>query len=110
MRFLKMRRILIIAIAGIVIVLSLMFLYHWMFKSIIRPRMEQIKNVRIISKPQDLDMIILKDGAVIEGRIISENATRVVLDLYFKKGEGKMVFRRAEIADIQYGRGKPLNL
>lgn len=110
MHFLKMRRILILVAVGVVIVLSLSFLGVWLFKNIIRPNMEQIKSVKIVSKPQDLDVIVLKDGAVIEGRILSENPRQVVVDLYFKKGEGKMVFQKTEIMDIKYGRHRSSKL
>ncbi|MFH1691821.1 MAG: GGDEF domain-containing protein [Candidatus Omnitrophota bacterium] len=102
-RFLKTRRALVVVFLSLLIISGLVFLYHWTLKSIIRPQMEQFKSMKIVSKPQDLDTIVLKDGAVFEGRILSESSRRVVVDLYFKKGEGKMVFRRSEIADIRHG-------
>ena len=62
----------------------------------------KMRSLRIIPKPKDLDMVILKNGGVFEGRILSEVGNNVVLNVYFDKEEGTMLFNKAEIAQIKY--------
>lgn len=78
-------------------------LYKITLKKIISYTLKEVKNVRIVTKPKDLDVVILKSGTIYEGYILEETAERIVLSLYLKKGEGTMVFNSSEISKIKYG-------
>jgi len=100
--YLKMRNLFYRA-AGIGIgAWSLMLLYHNLFDSFIKPMEVKIKTLKIVTKPQDLDMIILKNGTVFEGRILNETKDQVVMRLYLEKGEGSAVFKKSDIAKIRH--------
>src|SRR4030042_285137 len=80
-----------------------LFVYQRSFKVI----QNKMRSLRIIPKPKDLDTVILKNGGVFEGRILSEIGDKVVVTVYFDKEEGSMLFDRSEIAQIKYGQKEP---
>lgn len=100
---LKVRRWTMIlgVIAGLVLVG--LITYKFTFKTIIKPTMRGVKSIKIVTKPGDLDLIILKNGSLYEGRIVKETDDTVVLDLYMEKGQGTMTFKKAEVLKIKYG-------
>ncbi len=77
--------------------------YKFTFKTIIKPTVRGVKNIKIVTKPGDLDLVILKNGSLYEGRIIKEADDMVVLNLYMGKGQGTMSFKKSEILKIKYG-------
>jgi len=74
------------------------------YEQIIRPRLEQLRRMKIVTEPKNLDTVVLRSGLVFEGRILSESKGSVILHIYFENGgEGQMTFKRSEIAQIKYG-------
>jgi len=73
------------------------------FKTIIKPTIQGVKSIKIVTKPGDLDVVILKDGSLHEGRIAEETDDMVTLSLYMKKDQGVMTFKRTEVLKIKYG-------
>ena len=77
-------------------------LYQLSFKKIIKPTLGQIEKLKIVTKPENLDTIILKNGVVFEGQVLSETPEKVIFNLYVDRGEGQTVFDQSEIAQIKY--------
>ena len=77
-------------------------LYQLSFKKIIKPTLGQIEKLKIVTKPENLDTIILKNGVVFEGQVLSETPEKVVFNLYMDRGEGRTVLDQSEIAQIKY--------
>lgn len=101
--YLKMRRAANLAatIAAVVAVGSLM--YHLMYQRIIQPTVRQIQHIKITTKPENLDTVVLKSGGVFEGKVLAQTAQKVVLNVYFDAGgECEMVFNRSEIAQVKH--------
>lgn len=84
------------------ILLAGFIIYKLTFKTIISPVMREVKNIKIVTKPSDLDSIILKDGSLYEGRIIKEDKDSLTLSLYLRKGEGVLSFNKSEILEIKH--------
>ena len=101
--YLKMRKWL--TAFGIVcgIVLVGVISYRLIFKVVISPTIRGIKSIKIVTKPENLDRIILKDGSLYEGRIIKETEDEVTLKLYLKKGEGVITFNKSKALKIKHG-------
>lgn len=79
--------------------------YHFTYQSIIRPTFGQIRHMKIVTKPEHLDTILLQNGLTFEGRILSESSGSVLMKIYFDNGgEGQTTFRRNEISQIKYGK------
>jgi len=102
-KYLKFRRVVLMITSIIIILYSVFLFYKLSFKKIIQPAVRQIQNIKISSKPDTLDTMILKSGAVLEGNIVYEDENKVILNLYLKKGEGVTNFNKSEIARIKYG-------
>jgi len=101
---LKFRRIVMFLAAIVSALAAVALVYHLTYQQIIRPKLEQLKHIKIVSEPKNLDTVVLRSGLVFDGRILSENRGAVVLHLYFENGgEGQMTFKRSEIAQIKYG-------
>lgn len=88
-------------VCGIVLVGAVS--YRLVFKTVISPTIRGIKSIKIVTKPKNLDRIILKDGSLYEGWIIKETEKEVVLKLYLKKGEGTLTFNKSKGLKIKYG-------
>lgn len=102
-KYLKFRRIAFL-ITSIIIVLYLALLfYQGGFKKIIQPAVRQIENMKIITKSNNSDTVVLKSGVVLEGNIVYEDEDKITLGLYLNKGEGFTNFNKSEIARIKYG-------
>jgi hypothetical protein len=100
-----------LVINGIVLgaIAAIIIIYGLTFKQIIKPTISQIQHMKIITKPANLDTVILKNGTLFEGRIMSETEDCLTLNIYFdNKGEGLMTFKKPEIAQIRHGQAKPL--
>ena len=80
--------------------------YNFASNKGIQISISKIKNIKIITKPKDLDRIVLKTGGIFEGRIISETDNKLVLNLYFGKEEGTITLDKSEVAQIKYRSGK----
>lgn len=107
-KYLKFRRIAFLITSIIIILYSVLLFYKLSFKKIIQPAVRQIQNIKIITKPENLDTVILKSGAVLEGNIVYEDRGKVTLKLYLEKGEGITNFDKSEIAQIKYGSGNAI--
>lgn len=101
--YLKLRRLFALIASICVIIFSGLLAYRLSFNRLIQPAWSQIKTIRVSAKPEKLDMIILKTGVVCEGRIISETADKVIVELYLEKGQGRVTFNKSEIAQIKHG-------
>jgi len=84
------------ATAGI-LMLSLVVLYRRVFISSIEPFAVKFKTIRILTKPKDLEKLMVKDGTVFEGRIIGETNDQLIMRLYLDTGEGEAVFKKSDI-------------
>lgn len=61
----------------------------------------RIGDIKVTTKP-GLDVIVLKNGAIIEGRIVEETKDSVILRLGLEKGQGSAIFEKSEILKIEY--------
>lgn len=100
-RYLRWRNFIVITTSIFIIAWSAFVLYQLKLKKIIAPSLAQIKNIKIITRPRNLDAIILKDGTIFEGRILEETKDKVILSLYLQKGEGRSTFDRSDIERIE---------
>jgi len=101
---LKFRRIAMFLAEAFFAAAAVILIYHLTYQQIIRPRLEQLKHMKIVTEPRNLDTVILRNGLVFKGSILTENNGGVVLHLYFENGgEGQMTIRRSEISQIKYG-------
>jgi len=100
--FLKFRKI-FMQIGGLfLLAVAFAVLYQLSFKKIIKPTLGQIEKIKIVTKPENLDTIILKNGVVFEGQILAETPEKVIFNLYVDRGEAQTVFDQSEIAQIKY--------
>lgn len=102
-KFLKLRGLFLFFLIAAVIGGVIALVYKLSFKVVIQPTVDRMKDLKITTKPENLDTLILKNGGVFEGRILSEAEDKVVLNVYFDKEEGTIVFNKSEIAQIKYG-------
>ena len=103
--FLRFQRLAAFWAFVLVLVGILSIAYHLTYQSILRPTFGQIRHMKIVTKPENLDTIILQSGMTFEGRILSESSGSVLMQIYFENGgEGQTTFRRNEIAQIKYGK------
>ncbi|MFA5039513.1 MAG: GGDEF domain-containing protein [Candidatus Omnitrophota bacterium] len=107
LKLLRFRRVagfwLLVLLAASALVLA----YRLSYQKFLHPALGQIRHMKIVTKPENLDEITLRSGRMFEGRIVSENARVVTLQLYFEGGgEGRMTFPRAEISWIKYAEKK----
>jgi diguanylate cyclase (GGDEF)-like protein len=105
-RYLKAWRLFLLLSSIFIIFFAIFILYPSLSKKILEPTVGHITGFKVITKqakPKNLDMLILKNGFVFEGSIIAETNNKVILRLYFEKGEGSVVFNRSEIVKIKYG-------
>lgn len=100
---LKMRKWAIVLSVIVSLLLVGAITYKFIFKTIIKPTLQGVKHIKIVTKPGDLDVIILKNGSLYEGRISKETEAIVALDLYMEKGQGSMTFTKEEVLKIKYG-------
>lgn len=107
-KYLRLRNVLLIVGSACLIFLIAFFSYKLMFKDVVRSAFRKFRSTRIITKPKELDMVILKNGDVYEGRILEETGDRVILSLYLTEGEGTVVFKKSELSAIKYGSQKRL--
>lgn len=76
--------------------------YKYLYKKVIQPQVGQIKGIKLVTRPQSFDTVILKNGQVFEGNIVAETKSRLILDLYFEKGgKGRMTFKKDEIEEVK---------
>ncbi len=101
---LKIRKWIIILGSIACLVLAGLITSKFTFKTIIKPTIQGVKNIKIVTKPGDLDTVILKNGSLYEGRVIKETDNVVVLSLYMEKGYGTMTLKKSEILRVRYGR------
>jgi hypothetical protein len=103
MGFLRVRRIVVFWEALGIILLAGGPLGLLTFRNFIQPKLGELRLVRMMSVPEGLDTVILRDGQVFEGFILTEDRRGVSMRLYFPGGgEGQMNFKRSEIAQIKY--------
>jgi len=89
-----------------IILISLLYIYA-SYNNIfsgkkLKPAIKQIKNIRIMPKPKNLDKLYLKNGEIIEGTVIMESEKMLEFKLYLEQGEGTAVFDKIEIDRIEY--------
>lgn len=83
--------------------------YEFGYKKIIQPQVKQIRGIKLVTEPQDLDTIVLKTGVIVEGRIAAETTDKIVLDIFFENGgKGRMTLKMNEIEEIRRS-GRPGN-
>lgn len=90
-------------VGSICIALAIVFVfYQTILKNFAQPILNKIKNVKVVTKPRDLDIIISKDGSIYEGYILEDAKDKILLRLYLEKGEGTIVLQKSDISKIQY--------
>jgi diguanylate cyclase (GGDEF)-like protein len=108
-KYLRLYRTLVLTVGSLVILCSLFILYRATLKQIIQPAISKILGIK------NKDVVILKNGAVFEGFIVTETKDKVILNLspekgalgYFSGSEKYLVvFNKQEIAKIKYGSKK----
>ena len=100
---LKLRNAFMLFCSVCIIIGSLAVFYKQSIREFGAPLLDQIKSVRIVTEPTDLDTIILTNGRVMKGRVIEETEHTVILKLYIPRGEGLSEFPRSAILKIEYG-------
>ena len=101
--YLKMRKwAIVLSVIASILVVGLIT-YKFIFKTVINSAIRGVKNIKIVTKPVGLDVIILKNGSLYEGKIIKETDDIVALSIYMKKGQGTMTFKKSETLKIKYG-------
>ncbi len=85
-------------------ILAILWSSYRLYKSLngfIEPAFKKIKTLRVIMKPEYSDVLVLKNGAYLEGKILAESGDKIIFSVYLKSGEGNSVFQRSEIAQIK---------
>ncbi|MEK6732805.1 MAG: GGDEF domain-containing protein [Candidatus Omnitrophota bacterium] len=109
-KYIKSLNLILLAFSILIILSSLFIMYERNFKEVSQRAINNIKNsalssritnIKITIKPK-LDMIILKNGAIIEGHIVQETEDKVILNLGLEKGQGSTIFEKSEILKIEY--------
>lgn len=80
------------------------------FQYLIRPNMGQIGRIigrkvtkgRVTTAPSNLDVLIMKDGSAMEGRILEEADEKVVFSLHLDEGLGSFTVDKKDIKSIKY--------
>lgn len=102
LRFMRLRRIASIWILVVLLIAAAFAVWRMTYK-VVAPALSSLRHMQIVTKPLDLDKIILRNGLVFEGKIISESRRAVVMQLYFERGgEASMTFKRPEVRQIKY--------
>ncbi len=101
---LKARKWAITLSVALILALVGLITYKFAFKTIIKPTVQGVKNINIVAKPGDLDLVVLKNGSFYEGRIIEETDDIVTISLYMEKGQGVMAFKKGEVLKTERGR------
>ena len=83
---------------AVILVLSLAVLYRRVCIAALEPLAVKFKTIRILTKPKDLERLMVTDGTVFEGRIIGETDDQLIMRLYLDTGEGEAVFKKSDIA------------
>ncbi|MDP2941544.1 MAG: GGDEF domain-containing protein [Candidatus Omnitrophota bacterium] len=85
-------------------IMAILWSSHRLYKSLngfIEPAFKKIKTLRVTMKPEYLDVLVLKNGAYLEGKILAESEDKIIFSVFLKSGEGNSVFHRSEIAQIK---------
>lgn len=106
-RYLRLRNFFVIVGSFCILFWFFFVMYKVFLKNIIDPKIRQIRSIKIVTEPKDLDSIILKTGIIFKGHIVEETEDKVILKLYLEKGEGLSAFDKSDIAKIKYGSKKP---
>lgn len=106
--FFKIRNSMLVLLSIFIVAWAFLILYKINYKKTVIPFIQQAKNLIVVVKPENLDVVVLKNGGVLEGYVVSEIGDRVMFNLYLRHGEGSTVIYKSEIARIKYGsRKKP---
>ena len=106
MKFIALRAALIgVAIFFLLVNLFLLF-YNYSLKSSLQETLHKVKVMRVIAEPRNLDIITLRNGNVLKGKVVREVGDNVVLNVYLTQGSASMTLSREEIFDIKYGSNK----
>lgn len=105
----------IVFILVIGILAALVLLNNSNFKKaahFITPLLDKIKSNNLFKKeaPYKLtnpDRVITTSGSIFEGRILAETNDKVIINVFFQKGEGTFTLNKKEIARIDYGLKSP---
>lgn len=78
--------------------------YKYTFKQPIQRALSAVGSVRVSTAPsaKELDVISLKNGNILKGKIISETNEAVVLNVDMDRGSLSTVLKRDDIANINY--------
>jgi len=108
MGFMRFRKNILSVVFLCTTLLAILILYG----GYIRPKLgtireivdEKIEEAKIASLPENLDILILKDGSILEGRIMKEADGEIVFSIYLGEdsGSGSLILKRSEIHGIRY--------
>ena len=108
MGFLSFRKNILSVLFLCVILLATLMLYG----SYIKPNIgairkivdKKIEEAKVVSWPENLDILILKDGSILEGRIIKEADGEIIFSIYLGEGSGSgsLTLKKSEIQEIRY--------
>ena len=101
-KYIKIRNTIVILISACITLGALYVLYPFILKRHFAPILDRITNIKITTKPKNLDIVVLKNGAVFEGEIVAETSESLTLNVYMERGSGLMNFRKSEIESIRY--------
>ncbi|MFC1667444.1 GGDEF domain-containing protein [Candidatus Omnitrophota bacterium] len=75
---------------------------HSIRKSVIFQKIKNFRNIRFTAAPK-YDVVVLKDGTILEGYILRETEKTIELSFALEKGEGSTVLDKSDIINMKYG-------
>lgn len=78
--------------------------YRYTFKRPIQRALNAMGSVRVSTAPsaKELDLVTLKNGNVLKGKIVKETDEAVVLNIDMDRGSASTVLKREDISNINY--------
>ncbi|MDD5292530.1 MAG: GGDEF domain-containing protein [Candidatus Omnitrophica bacterium] len=101
-KYIILRNILISIVFAGIIFASIFLFRSRIFGEFVPSVMEQVKKIRVTTKPKNLDVVVLKNGVVLQGYILDDLTDRIVINLELDKGSGTVVFYKKDIEKIEY--------
>jgi len=103
-KYLVARNILLLAITCVILLVFGIFAYKYYLHQHIRKTVAALKTLKVSVSPINSDSVFLKDGTVLNGKIVKETNLRLVLSIYPEKGIMITVnLKKSEIEQIEYG-------